>query len=267
MRPFRSLAYALMICFAVLFPATAFTDSVAGIAAQNTPEVVFGDVDDGTPREDKPEVVIEAPASVKVGEMIVIDVSKSQGEGFDMKIIPEPSQVRVFEGGKVICTSTGNQSTEYLFIISCALGGKSDVKTKVVKVVGAEPVVPDQPGKNIPAKVLAWCDSVASPTARDDAIKLAQSFASLATVIKSGAFADPGEIVAATKTSNRDALGDNLQHWVPLLDGLMVELKAMADAGMLPDATSHAGVWEDVAKGLRQYAAKLTPAGEDVPKT
>ena len=264
MRNFKSLIAALFLSVALIVPqTTAFSDSSKGIANDYTPAVVFGDEDDGTPREDKPEVVIEAPSKVKVGEMIVVDVSKSQGEGFDMKIIPEPPQIRVFEDGKVVCTATGSKATEYLFIISCALNGQSDVKTHVVKVVGVEPVVPDQPGKNIPEKVLGWCEGVESPTTRDDAMKLAQSFASIATVIESGAFADPGEIVAATKTSNRDALGDNLQYWVPLLDGMMVELKAMADAGMLPDAQSHAPVWEDVAKGLRTFAAQLTPAGGD----
>lgn len=266
MRNFKAFAIALVLCVTFAIPPTklAYSDSCQGIAEKNTPAVVFGDVDDGTPREDKPEVVIEAPSKVKVGEMIVIDVTKSHGEGFDMKVIPEPPQVRVFEDGKVICAATGSKSTEYLFIISCALNGKSDVKTHVVKVQGVEPVIPDRPGMDIPKKVLSWCEGIDSPTARDDALKLAQSFASIATVIESGAFADPDEIVAATKTSNRDALGDNLEHWVPLLDGLMVELKAMADAGMLPDPQSHGKVWTDVATGLRTYAAQLTPVGEDV---
>ena len=220
--------------------------------------VVFGDDEDGMPRVDKPEVVIEAPSSVKVGDMIVVDLSKSVGGGFDLVIIPEPPQVRVFNDGKVIVTASGYESTEYLFIASCALNGESDVKTHTVKVVGQKPAKPSDPGENLVEKVLSWCELVDSPTPRDDALKLAQSFSSLATVINNGTFSTAGEIVAATKTSNRDALGSNLKYWVPLLDGLMNELRAMSTVGMLPDPMAHGPVWMAVSEGLEEYAKQLT---------
>jgi hypothetical protein len=88
-------------------------------------------------------------------------------------------------------------------------------------------------------------------------MKLAQAFASMATVIEGGAFENPAELVVATKAATKDALGDNLKHWLPLLDGLMVELKAMAQAGMLPDISAHAPVWKAVAQGLNEYAQQL----------
>jgi hypothetical protein len=218
---------------------------------------VVGNENDGTPRVDQPEVVIKAPASVRVGDMIIVDLSKSIGDGFDMIIIPEPPQVKVFDNGKVVVTASGYKSADYLFIVSCALNGKSDVKTHVVHVVGPEAIKPINPGEDIIGKVQRWCEDVNSPTPRDDAMKLAQSFASLSTVIDNGSFKTPNEIVSATKISNRDALGDNLQYWVPILDGLMNELKAMAEMGMLPDAVSHGSVWRSVSEGLRTYAEQL----------
>lgn len=224
-------------------------------AAGNLPAAVLGD--DETVDPEAPNVVIEAPSTVKVGDMIVVDVSTSNGGGFDWEVVPEPLNMRIFNDGKVMCAATGPKSVEYLFIVSCAHNGKSDVKTHTVIVVGSKPLVPDRPGENVAEKVLAWCAGVESPMLRDDALKLAQSFASLATVIESGAFDTPNEIVIATKTTNRDALGDNLQYWVPLFDGLMVELKAMAQVGMLPDAISHAPVWKAVAEGLSTYANQL----------
>jgi hypothetical protein len=214
-------------------------------------EVVYGQ------EGDKPEVVIEAPAKVKVGDMIVIDLSGSIGGGFDVIVMPELPSARLFDDGKVIVSGTGYKTQEYLVIVSCALDGASDVKTHVIKVVGTQPAVPDNPGRDIPSKVLSWCDGVDSPTPRDDALKLAQSFASLATVIENDTFADTREVIAATKTSNRDALGTNLEYWVPLLDGLMGELKAMAAAGMLPDAQAHGPVWRAVSEGLKAYAEQL----------
>lgn len=221
-------------------------------AANNMPMAVLG-ADD----PDAPNVVINAPTVVKVGDMIVVDVSESNGAGFDWKVVPEPSDMRIFNDGKVMCAATGPSPVEYLFIVSCALDGKSSVKTHVVKVEANIPVVPDQPGNDVAEKVAIWCAGIESPTKRDDAMKLAQSFASLATVIEGGAFDTPAEIVVATKTATRDALGGRLEAWVPLLDGLTIELKAMAQAGMLQDTESHAPVWSAVAEGLNAYAQSL----------
>lgn len=246
------------ICSLVLI-ATLFCVSQSPTTAANDHLQIHGQLANpiGQVEEDGPNVVINAPDKVKVGDMIIVDLSGSVGAGFDMIIKPLPPQVRVFDDGKVVVTATGYKTTEYLFIVSCALDGKSDVKLHSVKVIGPQPVVPVNPGENIPQKVLSWCEGIDSPTPRDDALKLSQSFASLASVIENGTFSTPGEIVAATKTSNRDALGTNLEYWMPLLDGLMNELKAMAKENMLPDAESHGPVWRAVAEGLKAYADQL----------
>jgi hypothetical protein len=223
-------------------------------ANDNLPTVVASD-DEIDP--EAANVVIDAPKAVQVGDMIVVDVSGSHGGGFSWEVIPAPPSVRLFNDGQVMCAATGPTSGEYLFIVSCALDGQSNVKTHVVKVLGNEPIVPDQPGVNVASKVLDWCAGIQSPTLRDDALKLSQAFASLATVIEGGAFENPAELVVATKAATKEALGDNLQQWIPLLDGLMRELKAMAQAGMLQDIGAHASVWKAVAEGLNDYAQQL----------
>jgi hypothetical protein len=223
-------------------------------AHDNLPAVVLGD-DEVDP--EAPCVVINAPKVVNVGDMIVVDVSASNGTGFDWEVVPEPPNMRIFNDGKVMCAATGPGTNEYRFIIACAIDGKANVKTHVVKVIGNGPIVPDQPGVNVASKVLDWCAGIKSPTQRDDALKLSQAFASLATVIEGGAFENPAELVVATKAATKEALGDNLQQWIPLLDGLMRELKAMAQAGMLQDIGAHASVWKAVAEGLNDYAQQL----------
>jgi hypothetical protein len=234
----------------ILVPMSA-TDEVP--APDNLPAVVLNDEDD----PEAPCVVLVAPKVVKVGDMIVVDVSDSVGGGFDWEIVPDLPDARIFNDGRTMCAATGPIATEYLIIVGCASNGKSDVKTHVVKVIGNGPIVPDQPGVNVPNKVLDWCEGIESPTQRDDALKLSQAFASLATVIEGGAFENPAELVVATKAATKEALGDNLQHWIPLLDGLMRELKAMAQAGMLQDIEAHAPVWKAVAEGLNDYAQQL----------
>lgn len=208
-----------------------------------------------------PKVVIDAPDKVEVGDIIVVDLSNSVGGGFDFEVIPEPKQVYVDSNGKIIYCSTGKVATEYRFIVSCAVDGKSDVETKVVEVAGPNPE-PVEPGDNFVARVTGWIELVESPSVRDDALKLSQSFSSVATLIESGMFQAAGEIIEATAKSNKDALGDNLQNWIPFLDALMVELTAMDVAGKLPNIESHAKVWRDVASALSQFAAKeATPRG------
>lgn len=248
----RSLLAILLMCVlsAMMGAQAPPADSLP--AADNLPTTVLG-ADD----PDAPNVVINAPVVVKVGDMIVVDVSESNGAGFDWKVVPEPPDMRIFNDGKIMCAATGPSPIEYLFIVSCALDGKSNVKTHVVKVEANTPIIPDQPGQRVAEKVAEWCADIESPTKRDDAMKLAQAFASLATVIEGGAFDTPDEVVAATKAATRDALGDNLEVWVPLLNGLTTELKAMAQVGLLQDTESHAPVWSAVAEGLSKYAESL----------
>jgi hypothetical protein len=250
------LQAALVLLFGVAFCAFCAVgpSGASAPAADNLPAI---SVTDEEVDPEAPNVVINAPKVVQVGDMIVVDVSGSNGAGFDWEVIPAPPSVRLFNDGQVMCAATGPKAGKYLFIVSCARDGRSNVKTHVVNVRGNEPPVPDKPGVNVASKVRGWCEGIESPTQRDDAMKLAQAFASLATVIEGGAFENPAELVIATKAATKGALGANLKHWLPLLDGLMVELKAMAQAGMLQDISAHAPVWKAVAQGLNEYAQQL----------
>lgn len=214
--------------------------------------------DDDTPDVNKAEVNIKAPDRVKIGDLIIIDLSNSLGGGFDYAVEPMPPGLRTFDNGKIIICGTGDKNVVYTFMVSCALGDDSDIAVHKVRVYGAEETgpVPD-PGQNLVQKVKDWASAVDSPTKRDDALKLSQSFASIAVIINQDTFDDVGELIRATATSNRDALDANLEHWSPLLDALMKELKAMSSTGQLPDVQSHARIWRDVAQGLREYAETL----------
>lgn len=255
--PFLMGAFTAAIMVAMVFGVYHISPAQQAKAAI-THSRVFGDEDDGTPRDDKAEVVAKFKDKVKVGDMIVIDLSESLGGGFDYHVEPMPPDLRTFNNGKVIVCGTGDKNVTYTFSLSCALNGDSDINVIKVKVTGAPaPGPPADPGENIVEKVKDWASEVDSPTKRDDALALAQSFSSVAIVIEQNTFSTPAELVKATATSNRDALGDNLEHWTPLLDGLMSELKAMAQLGKLGDVRDHAVIWKEVAQGLREYAATI----------
>lgn len=244
----------LAIVLIVTTPFSTIAD--APPAVDHTPEVVFAD-DEG------PVVVINTPDKVKVGDMIVVDVSESKGKGFDLKIIPEPPRVRVFNNGSVICCGTGSKNVEYLFIVSCSDGERSDVKTKVIKVTGGSDGTVN-PSTSLEERVVTWCEGVESPTTRDDALKLAQSFYALAGVIETGAFSSVKEMMQATIASNQDALGDNLDYWTPFLDRMEQELMARARAGQLPSVEAHGPVWRKIADGLTLFAGEV-PDDPEIP--
>jgi hypothetical protein len=201
-------------------------------------------------------VKIIAPDKAKVGDLIVIDLSESIGSGFDVVVSPTPPGMMIFDDGRIIVCGTGNKALTYTFMISCAVDGDSDIEIHKIEITGL-PRVPVGPGDEVVEKVKDWVSNVKSPSKRDDALKLAQSFASVAIVIDQGTFSTPEELVRATATSNREALGDNLEKWTPFLDHLMAELKAMADINKLTDVEAHGTVWKEVAQGLREYADTL----------
>ncbi len=265
----RSMLWTAVLAIGTLLSTVMFIDIDGGqITAQTeasqihvkdkTSMTVCGDEDDNTPREDKAEISINAPDKVKVGDMIVLDLSESLGAGFDYAVEPTPPGLRTFDNGQVIVCGTGDENVTYTFMISCALGGDSDIGIHKVKVTGAQiPGPPPDPGQNIVEKVKDWASDVDSPTKRDDAIKLAQSFASVAIIIEQNTFNTPAELVQATATSNKDALGDNLENWTPFLNSLMQELKAMAQLGKLGNMAEHARLWKEIAQALREYAQTL----------
>jgi len=199
---------------------------------------------------DTAKVVLKAPDKVKVGQLVTLDVSASTANTYSWKVIPPTENFRVIEGGKeaVFSSQTGG---DYVFVIAVAKDDTVDVHVHTIKVTGGQP----QPGDDLVTKVASWCEKVESPTKRDDALKLAQSFSSVSAVISETM--TPADIVEATKKSNRDALGDNVEQWVPFLEGLQAELKTLAEAGKLEDTAAHAAMWRSIADGLKAYAETL----------
>lgn len=195
------------------------------------------------------KVVLKAPDKAKIGQLVVLDVSDSVAASFKWELRTKTSNFLVIDGGKraVFSAEVGG---EYTFVIAAAKGDTIDVVIHTVKVIGGT-----SPTDDLPTRVAAWCETVQSPTKRDDAMKLAQSFSSLSAVIKPEM--TPEDIIEATKQSNRDALGDNLKHWTPFLDGLGAEMTKLSAAGKLNDGESHKRVWKAIAEALGEYAKTL----------
>ena len=195
-------------------------------------------------------VVLKAPDKAKVGQLVVLDVSESVAANFKWVLNSKTTNFLVIDGGKraVFSAEAGG---DFTFVVAAAKGDTVDVVIHTIKVAGG----PASPTDDLPTRVASWCGGVESPTKRDDALKLAQSFSSLSAVITTEMA--PEDIMEATKKSNRDALGDNLKHWTPFLDGLGAEMTKLSAAGQLNDAESHKRVWKTIAESLDDYAKTL----------
>lgn len=217
-------------------------------------------------------VVIEAPAHIDVGQLATIDVSKSQAVSFSWKVVPETKNFRVIDNGRQAVFS--GTAGEYLFIVAAALGDTVDVKTHKITIGEGGPAPGPEPGpepeptptNDLALKVAQWAATVQSPTPRDDAMKLGQSFQSVASTISAGVLTEPAAILAATKNSNQSALGNHAAAWNPFMQSLNAELQMRASAGQLPDAEAHAVAWRSIGKGLQNYADSLGAKGKSAKR-
>lgn len=212
--------------------------------------VLADDVVVPAPALGQAKVVLKAPDKAKVGQLVVLDVSDSIATSFRWELRTKTTNFLVIDGGKR-AVFTAEVGGEYTFVIAVAKGDTVDVAIHTVKVTGGAPSLTD----DLPTRVASWCEAVQSPTKRDEAMKLAQSFSSISAIITPAM--TPEDIIQATKDSNRDALGENLKHWTPFLDGLGAEMTKLSAAGQLNDADSHKKVWKAIAEALGGYAKSL----------
>jgi hypothetical protein len=199
---------------------------------------------------DAVSVIVKAPTKANVGKLILLDVSESNAVAFTWKVIPETDNFVVDDDGKRAFFSA-EAAGEYTFVIAGAKDNEGDIAIHKITIGGG----PAAPTDGLADKIKGWSDPVKSPTKRDDALKLSQSFASVSAIVQPTM--KPADILEATKKSNRDALGDNMTLWTPFFESLQKELQARAAAGKLTDADSHAKAWREIADGLRKYAESM----------
>lgn len=210
-------------------------------------------------------MVMDAPTSGVVGELIRLDVSKSIADSFKWLLVPESIDFEVYNNGSRAVFSA-REAGSYMFIVACAKDGRVDVITHIVAVTKPGESDPnkeypkiDEPvaGSGLDKMLPYWC-SIAKRDEKE-ALALAESFESVAAAIAAGVYTTPKEISKATGEVNRTALGSALESWMPVLSKLQVELQRRSNAGELKTPEQHAKVWIEIAEGLLNYAAMFNP--------
>jgi hypothetical protein len=204
----------------------------------------------------KAEIIIEGPKTVKVGQLARFDVAKSSGKTFKWQILPESTDLEVYDDGRKVVFATGTAG-EYTFIVACANDNDVDVKVQKLTVTAdgnapapPGPPTPPSPVAGLKGKVIEWSDLVTSPNKKTEAGKLADSFSSVKAQIMAGTLDSAEAIIEETKNSNRAALEASLPMWVPFMEQLQREMRTQAEAGVLVTPAQHAQMWGEIADGL-----------------
>jgi hypothetical protein len=203
-------------------------------------------------------IVIKAQDTAEVGELVRFDLSDSAAQSYKWILVPESVDFETYRDGEAAVFSA-RKPGEYMFIVACAYNGSVDVATHIVTVGGGTPYVPDVSRPDAVAGLdqwaVYWCSMNDRPG--DEAEKLADSFEAVSAQIAAGVLQKADEIIEATADANRKALGDSLPEWMPVLRELQAAMQEKAEQGELLTPDQHRVLWEEIAKGLRNYAALI----------
>jgi hypothetical protein len=198
-------------------------------------------------QEPAPEakIVLVAPSTARVGELVRLDVTESTADSFEWLLVPNSKDFEVYEGGARAVFSARMEG-DYVFIVACAKGGTVDVVRHVIHVKGPPPMPQEN---NLEEWIPFWnwvemlprdqCADVAA------AYELVANDADLQTV---------DQWLAETSKLVREALGDNLEEWKPMLDKIGVAARnklqeKAATNGVTTEIMRE--IWLEIARGLK----------------
>ena len=92
------------------------------------------------PLAQEAKLVLVAPTSARIGELVHLDVSESIAVEFRWLLVPDSVDFLVFDSGSRAVFS-GREAGEYQIIIGCAVDGTLDVMSHTIRVIGP-PKVP-----------------------------------------------------------------------------------------------------------------------------
>jgi hypothetical protein len=224
----------LLLCLA----SAAFCVATEGFkpSAQETNRIEVSD-----PNQAK--LVLVAPTSARIGELVHLDVSESIAVEFRWLLVPDSVDFLVYDSGKRAVFS-GRKAGEYQIIIGCAVDGTLDVMSHTIRVIGPPEIPVDG---NFVGLIPYWMWS--NPLPSEDCVALADSFESIAAQVE--ALLTPKDWIEATAKANRTVLGDQIDVWSDMLEKIGKELLGKAQAGELTTPEEHRKVWLEIAEGLR----------------
>lgn len=195
--------------------------------------------------EQTAKIVLKAPSSARVGELVRLDASASSADSFKWVLVPESVDFEVYaEGRKAVFSARENG--EYLLVLAAAKGGSVDIKTVKITIKG--PPEPPSDKSDVKSTVKFFLEQ--NPGSDEGRLKLADAF----TRISEMGLGEPEAWIYETKRAIDEALGDEKPKWEPFLRAIGKYMGELGADGVLSDAESHKRVWLDIAAALKEGA-------------
>lgn len=187
------------------------------------------------------QLIVKAPETCVVGEMVTIDATASNCDTFEWKVIPETNNFRVITNGQeaLFCASAPGK---FIFVIGGTRDGilmpLKDITVIVEASIASPLIIPDDA---FTIKVKSWLPTNIDPVILE---KLAKSFERVA----SANHKDVASLVKTTALSNRGILGPQLEMYKPFLVAFSVHLKTNYTEATID---KHVELWFNLAATLR----------------
>ncbi len=189
------------------------------------------------------KIVLVAPTSCRIGELVRFDVSASSATSFKWILTPDARDFLVYDAGARAVFSA-RTAGEYEFIVACAKGDTVDVVRHVVTILGPPPMPQTD---SLTDWIPYWNWPLDLPRAEIESV--AASFEEIAA--QSDDFEDIGDFIKATAKASRKALGDRVEAWKPILDKVGANLSEKAESGAMTSPEECRAEWLKVAEGMR----------------
>ena len=223
------------------------------------------------------DVVVVKPETVRVGQLVILSLKITNdaspeaitGAQVEWKTNPETNNFLVIDDGQRAVVCFEKPGSTHRFAVAVHVDGILKLEFFDITVEGAaptpkpvdpvdpvDPVVPT-PGDfdGLHAKVLASVASVSTNPV--DVQALASAFRTIALATDSGQYNTVGEMIIATSTATKKALGGNLNDWAVFRATLSTELQRLNREGKLVTVQHHSSAWKLIAKALTEHANSL----------
>ncbi len=205
------------------------------------------------------KIILPEELEIEIGELGVLDATKSNGVSFIWHCIPEGLNVQVYANGRKLMFSSSRVG-RYTCIVSSAYNDDVDQKLVIVTVhpVGYDPDNPNpKPPTPVPdngtlaSKIPLWAVSVSSMGKVTEAKALAAAFDRVAVQIEAGTLVTADDVQDATRRATEGALGGAQAQWKSFLNNLQDYLKVEKRRGTLVTVEDHVRVWREISSALK----------------
>ncbi len=204
------------------------------------------------------KIILPKELEIEVGELGILDATKSTGVSFIWHCIPEGLNVQVYGDGRKLMFSSARVGI-YTCIVSSAYNDEVDQKLVIVTIhpIGYDPDNPNPtptPGPDngtLASKIPLWVVSVRSLGKVTEAKALAAAFEKVAVQIEAGTLVTADDVQEATRVATEAALGPFVSDWREFLNNLQAYLKLEKRRGTLVTVEDHVRVWREVSSALK----------------